>query len=132
MNILGRELQQIKDKGGKCPLQVIDGTTTLINYEHGAKDRPGILASYRIKSFIPNPKIIIFLRDPVTRIVSDFYFFVEGKNRKTKEYLHKLIVNGIAWWKECVSKLSETRCAFGTDYKGKYLNVYFYFPVSIM
>ena len=80
------------------------------------KMEPMVLTPHKLKHFLDCPKIIVLMRDPVERLFSDFRFFAEGKNGSG--YFHKLVVNGIEWWKQCIQQLPLYKCAFGRDYSG--------------
>ena len=64
---------------------------------------PAILTPEKIAHVLPNPKIIMILREPVARLWSDYRFFAKyRKHNVTADDFHNVVTNAINWWKKCV------------------------------
>ena len=122
---INKGLSNLTQSPTQCPFVGIDSSPMYMYEGHlwefdptnnESKQVPKILTPHRIEHFIPNPKIIVLMRNPVDRLFSDFKFFTEGSYNR--EYFDTLISNGIAWWNQCVKSLPLYRCAFGRDFSG--------------
>ena len=119
LDAIYQEIQEYKRQGRPCPLVTVDASTTYVSnsyqWENDPRNKgfhyPHVLVPHRIHHVQPNAKFVILLRNPITRLFSDFNFFVYGKNRTPKVF-HKIVVGGITWWNECVQKYSEEACAY--------------------
>ena len=118
------ELKQIARNGGRSPLVGVDASVTYFDSTIYWQDDPLnkgsdeilVYTPHRIKHFIPHAKIILILRNPVERLISDFYFFVDGSGKLNPDLFHTLVVNGIDWWNNCLKVLPESKCAFGVNF----------------
>ena len=89
--------------------------TTIWNNWEWEKEHPGdkSLPPHRIHAILPDAKILVILRDPIKRLISDFLYF--GNPNKTiddREAFQEKVLQGIAWLDNCFSQHSRSHCTF--------------------
>lgn len=64
-----------------------------------------------LMSVLPDVKLIVILRNPTTRFYSNFKMFRKSGSPQT---FHRYVLGSIEWWNNCLSRLPERNCAFGS------------------
>ena len=113
--------------GGQVPLIVGDHSTHTIDawkgYKHNIRYNQSVPSERRdvdivqyltapalVHALNPNTKLIVMMRNPVSRIFSLYKFHV----RKDLEDFHNGVTNGIAWWSACVAEQNPlNECLYG-------------------
>ncbi|XP_069125565.1 carbohydrate sulfotransferase 15-like [Argopecten irradians] len=86
------------------------------NYEVNRNDTepPALTNAHYLRHFLPNLKMIIILRNPVTRLYSDYLYTSLGKVSPT--LFHAEVVKEINWFKNC-SKYHDIRyCVYRNSF----------------
>ncbi|XP_060074896.1 carbohydrate sulfotransferase 15-like [Ylistrum balloti] len=87
------------------------------NYKINQNDTepPGLTNADYIHHFMPNLKIIIILRNPVTRLYSDYLYVTKGV--RSPEGFHEEVLREINWFQNC-SRLHDIRyCVFRNSFE---------------
>ena len=64
----------------------------------------------------PTMKFIVFMREPIERLYSDFIYFskaYKSGNPITPLYFHAMVQRQIEWWTTCTHKYDKKNCLFG-------------------
>ena len=78
------------------------------------------LPSRKISMVLPKAKLIFLLRNPVDRLLSHYnHFEISKKRKKSPENFHKVVVNGMEWFKNCTKIYSLRTCVYGHHFKEK-------------
>ena len=120
-----QQLDEIHNSTKPSPFISIDASVTYLDHTvfwqddplNNGSDEMEVFTPHRIHHFVPHAKAIAILRNPVERLISDFYFFIEGSSKLNPDLLHTLVENGINWWENCTAVLPESKCAFGVNFK---------------
>ena len=65
---------------------------------------PKVLTPDKIAHVTQNAKIIFIMREPVSRLWSDYKFWLKNQKRKASpDEFHRLVTAAIKWWKKCVN-----------------------------
>ena len=64
-----------------------------------------------IFSVLPDMKLIVILRNPISRLYSNFKMF---RKSSSPEIFHHYVLGSIGWWEKCTEQLPERNCAFGS------------------
>ena len=84
-------------------------------------DGATLLTPNKLHHVVPDAKIIMIMRNPVRRLLSDynFYYPYEGPDVVlSAEHLHTSVVASIAWWNRCISVLPLQTCLYDHDFSG--------------
>lgn len=76
---------------------------------------PKRLKVHDIHDVLPNVKLLVILRNPVTRLYSSYNMFRLKKGRHNPTDFHQRVVKSIEWWHNCteLKKLPRRRCMYG-------------------
>ena len=68
----------------------------------------------KIHNLLPQSKLIVLIRNPTDRLLSDFNYYYSAKSGdKTPELFHQRVVEAIDWWNTCRSLYSLRHCVYG-------------------
>ena len=74
-----------------------------------------LLLPKRVHSVLPNAKLIVLVRNPVDRLLSDFSYYFRSVIPVSirSRYFHNRVVEAIEWWNNCTSMYSVRHCVYG-------------------
>lgn len=76
---------------------------------------PKYITPHDIYSIIPKVKLIVLMRNPVTRLYSHYNMWSPlRKFTKSPEDFHMRIVNSMKWWNDCLAILPLRNCLYGS------------------
>ena len=77
--------------------------------QNQGKDEPSVISAHFIRHLIPNAKFVVMLREPVSRLYSDWlYFMGKFNSSQSAEAFHQAVRSGISEWEKCVSDRNRT------------------------
>ena len=93
------------------PRTLWDGDSWSFDPLNSGLQLPAVLTPHKLRHVTPDVKIIVIMRDPVRRLLSDYKYFYRG--RKSSRDFHNKVVSAISWWRACVARYPEKRCVYG-------------------
>lgn len=118
------------DLDTSCPYLIGDFSARTINHnkawhlesENKNLIAPQILVSDKLHHINPDTKIIIMLRNPVSRLFSEYKFYkpeadvgYQGEELSPEDF-HTRMVEAIHMWEMCLSYFEEKTCAYGKQW----------------
>ena len=76
-------------------------------------DEPVVLVPHEVKHLLPNARIVIVLRNPVTRLYSSYKYFA-GVRRHFNvgaDHFDQYANEAVTWWEKCLEAMGERICA---------------------
>ena len=74
---------------------------------------PPLIASH-LRHLHPGSRLVVMLRDPVTRLYSDYLYFRINAKKTTKNF-HDRVVKSVAAFRDCVRVASLESCAYAPE-----------------
>ena len=76
---------------------------------------PKYLTPHDLHGILPNVKLIVLMRNPVSRLYSHYNMWSPYRHRPvTPEDFHKRVLGSLAWWRNCTSILPVRGCLYGS------------------
>ncbi|KAJ8029812.1 Carbohydrate sulfotransferase 15 [Holothuria leucospilota] len=114
-------ISNLSGKGKGKRMKVITGDGSASTFCHNKmwtsfypkhrKAGPEYIVADVIRTVLPNALLIVSLREPVTRLYSDYLFFHENE-RKSPEKFHKAAIAAIDGFHSCLNERSLRYCAY--------------------
>ena len=104
--------------GDGTPRTIWHGDTWHEDSSNKAQPEPITLLPHKLHHVNPNAKIIVSMRNPTDRLLSDFKFYYRGRQSPT--VFHKKVVNAISWWNNCSQQMKGhlKACTYGRAPEG--------------
>ena len=92
-----------------------DGWLNYLDWTVSSSSRslPPLIASH-LRHLHPGSKLVVMLRDPVTRLYSDYLYFRINAKKTTKNF-HDRVVKSVAAFRDCVRVASLESCAYAPE-----------------
>jgi N-acetylgalactosamine 4-sulfate 6-O-sulfotransferase len=120
-SIYANMTRQVDNVQDQRDMIFIDGTPRLIFHGddwamdsgNNGLDEPKVLLPHKLHHVLPKAKIIVVMRNPTDRLLSDYKFYFRYGNQSADDF-HDKVVAAISWWNSCKQVAPLKTCLYGS------------------